>query len=249
MDVNQSRNDARQFEDLKSGMSRYGMPLMVLALLALLGYFGWQWWQQHQLKQSAQLTGQYQQLLEKADQPGIKPTAGDGIIKQAPDSVQALQTQLLMARVAFDQKDYAKASQLLTQASQSKVSDEGLKSVARLHLAYTQMAQNQLDQALSTLNGITATGFEPTVNEARGDIYTLKQQPEQAKAAYRKAWDVLAQRQQPRELLQLKLADLGVIVETPVIDQPVNLPASPLATSAPAEADPAAAPTTGEPQS
>ena len=131
--------------------------------------------------------------------------------------------------MAFDQKDYAKANQLLTKASQSKVADEGLIAIAHVHLALTQVAQNQLDAALKTLNSISLASFVPTVAEAKGDIYMLQNKPEAAKTSYKQAWDVLVQRQQARELLQLKLADLGVTVTMPTPESPINLPTSDVA--------------------
>lgn len=222
--------EQQQLLEFKSGMSRYGFPIMIALVLGLLGYLGWQWWQHQQQTKAANLSMRYYNVAKQAESNQAQAVAkGQQIIADAPDSVQALQSQLLLAKLAFDQQDYPKANQLLTKASQSKVADEGLIAIAKLHLAYTQVAQNQLDAALKTLDTIAVASFVPTVAETKGDIYMLQNKPEAAKTSYKQAWDVLVKRQQARELLQLKLADLGVEVTMPTPESPINLPTSDVA--------------------
>lgn len=222
--------DDEQKEKLSSFVKRYGSPIVTGVLLALCVFFGWQWWDKKQTVGSGNLTVQYQNLLNQSqlvtDDASYKKLTSDGnkIVQENPDSAQAVQTQLLLAKLAFDKKDYATANKILTQAQSSKVKDEGLKSIVQLHLAYTQVAQEQLDAALKTLDNIKNEAFIPSVAEAKGDIYVAKNDPEAAKKAYQQAWDVLVKREQPRELLQIKLANLGVLVEDPKIESPVLTP-------------------------
>lgn len=223
--------DDEQKEKLSSFVKRYGSPIVTGVLLALCVFFGWQWWDKKQTVGSSNLTVQYQNLLNQSqlatvDDASYKKLTADGnkIVQENPDSAQAVQTQLLLAKLAFDKKDYAAANKILTQAETSKVKDEGLKSIVKLHLAYTQVAQEQLDAALKTLDGINNEAFIPSVAEAKGDIYVAKNDFEAAKKAYQQAWEVLVKREQPRELLQIKLANLGVLVEDPKIESPVLTP-------------------------
>lgn len=217
-------DDTQQVLQLKSSLTRYGLPLMVL-VITLASYLGWQWWKHRQSVQSAHLTMQYYNATQKVQQsPNEAAGLAQKIVSEQPQSAQALQSQLLLAKLAFDRKDYKTADQVLTRAVQSKVDDQGLLVIAKLHLAYTQIAQNRLEDALKTLNTITLTAFVPSVAEAKGDIYVLQNQPESAKVAYQQAWEALKQRQQPSELLRLKLADLGVVVEMPNQDSPIVQP-------------------------
>lgn len=226
--------DDEQKEQLKSFFKRYGSPILVGVLLALCGFFGWEWWHKNQQVKSSNLTVQYQNLLNQTAAASQDKTAyskftadANAIVSADPDSAQALQAQLILAKLAFDKKDYATANKVLTQASNSKVDDEGLKAIAKLHLAQTLLAQNKLDDALKTLDSIKTTGFTPTVAEAKGDIYLAKNDTEAAKKAYQQAWDELVKREQPRELLQIKLANLGVQVEDPKFESPVQTPSQP----------------------
>lgn len=74
----------------------------------------------------------------------------DKIVKEAPDSAQAIQTQLLMAKLAYDKADYAGAEKALKKVENSKVDDDGLVQIVKLRLAYAQLAQKKFDDAIKT---------------------------------------------------------------------------------------------------
>ena len=75
------------------------------------------------------------------------------------------------------------------------------------------------------MDQVKLESFIPTVEEARGDIFVAQKKIEDAQKAYKKAWDVLVERKQARELLQIKLANVGVMVEDPEIESPIQTPA------------------------
>lgn len=222
--------DDEQKEQLKSFAKRYGSPIVTGVLLALIAVLGWQWWERNQHVTNTNLTVQYQNLATQAegqlDDAGYKKLVADAakIVAENPNAAQALQTNLLVAGIAFDRGDFETASKVLTQAVSSKVDDEGLKAIAQLRLAYTQIEQNKLDDALKSLDAIKVKQFTPSVAEARGDILALKNDLEGAKKAYQTAWDALVERKQPRDLLQMKLANLGVVVEDMEIEEPILTP-------------------------
>lgn len=226
--------DDEQKEQLKTFFKRYGSPIITGVLLALCVFFGWQWWTKKQVVTASNLTVQYQNLLNQADSASQDEakykkfsTDANTLIGEHPNTAQAVQTQLVLAKLAYDKQDYATANQILTQAQSSQIKDEGLKAIVSLRLAYTQIAQNQLDAALKTLDSVKVESFIPSVAEARGDIFVAKKDQDAAKKAYQQAWDVLVKREQPRELLQIKLANLGVLVEDPKIESPILTPTQP----------------------
>lgn len=96
-------------------------------------------------------TAKVQQLMDEAraaegDDKAFQnlSTTADKIVKEAPDSVQAIQTQFLMAKLAYDQGDYAGAEKALKKVENSKVDDAGLMQVLKLRLAYAQLAQRNM---------------------------------------------------------------------------------------------------------
>src|SRR5690606_22093863 len=97
-----------QLESLKSFTKKYGSSIITGILIALIAFFGWEYWQKKTLAESQMRTAKVQQLMDdaRASNNGeafakLSDTA-DKIVKEAPDSVQAIQTQLVMAKLAYD---------------------------------------------------------------------------------------------------------------------------------------------------
>ena len=146
-------------------------------------------------------TAKVQQLMDEARNVNSQDInalnalsqSADKIVKEAPDSVHALQAQFVMAKQAYDRGDYAAAEKALKRVEATKLKDEGLVHVLKLRLAYAQLAQNKYDAALKTLADVTDPAFKATAEEARGDVYVAKMILPQQKA-YQSAWDALAER-------------------------------------------------------
>ena len=68
---------------------------------------------------------------------------------------------------------------------------------------------------------MTVPAFKATVEEARGDVYVAKNDTENAKKAYQSAWDTLVERKQERQILQIKLESVGVLVDDPDLERPI----------------------------
>ena len=215
-----------QFESLKSFTKKYGSSMITGILIALIAFFGWEYWQKKNLAESQMHTAKVQQLMDdaqasKGDGFAKLSETADKIVKEAPDSAQAIQTQLVMAKLAYDKEDYAAAEKALQKVENSKVDDKGLVQVVKLRLAYAQLAQKKYDAALKTLEVVTEPAFKATADEARGDIYVAKNDIENAKKVYQSAWDALIERKEERQILQIKLESVGVLVDDPEIERPI----------------------------
>ena len=215
-----------QFESLKSFTKKYGSSMITGILIALIAFFGWEYWQKKNLAESQMHTAKVQQLMDDAQvakEDGFAKLSetADKIVKEAPDSAQAIQTQLVMAKLAYDKEDYAAAEKALLKVENSKVDDKGLVQVVKLRLAYAQLAQKKYDAALKTLEAVTDPAFKATADEARGDIYVAKNDIENAKKVYQSAWDALIERKEERQILQIKLESVGVLVDDPEIERPI----------------------------
>ncbi len=219
-------SDEAQLDSLKSFAKKYGSAIVSGILIALIAFFGWEYWQKKTLAESQMQTAKVQQLMDDAQTATgdaftqLSATA-DKIVKEAPDSPQAIQTQLLMAKLAYDKADYANAEKALKKVENSKVDDAGLIQLVKLRLAYAQLAQKKYDEALKTLEAVKEPAFAATADEARGDIYVAKNDIENAKKVYQSAWDALVERQEERQILQIKLESVGVLVDDPEIERPI----------------------------
>lgn len=180
-------SEEEQLDNLKSFSKKYGSAIVSGILIALIAFFGWEYWQKKTLAENQMNTAKVQQLMDDANAANganafndLSATA-DKIVKEAPDSAQAIQTQFLMAKLAFDKGDYAAAEKALKKVENSKVKDEGLIQVLKLRLAYAQLAQKKYDESLKTLTAVTDPAFKATAEEARGDVYVAKNDVENAK--------------------------------------------------------------------
>jgi predicted negative regulator of RcsB-dependent stress response len=222
-------SDDGQLDSLKDTTKKYGSSVLSGVLIALIAYFGWTYWQNKTLAEAQLETAKVQQLMDEAAAVDPNNTnallaltkTADEIVKRAPDSAQAIQTQLLMAKLAYDKADYAGAEKALQKVAASKVDDAGLKQIVHLRLAYAQLAQNKYDEALKSLDAVNEAAFKATADEARGDVYVAKNEIENAQKAYQSAWDGLVERQQERQILQIKLESVGILVDDPEIERPV----------------------------
>ena len=219
-------SDDEQLDSLKSFTKKYGSAMISGILIALIAFFGWEYWQKKNLAVSQTETAKVQQLMDSArtvqgDAFSQLSTAADSIMKESPDSVQAIQAQLVMAKLAYDKADYANAEKALKKVENAKDGDAGLLQVVKLRLAYAQLAQKKYDEALKTLTAVSDPAFKATAEEARGDIYVAKNDIENAKKAYQNAWNTLVERKEERQILQIKLESVGVLVDDPEIERPI----------------------------
>lgn len=223
--------EEEQLNSLKSFFQKYGSKLVSGILIALIALFGWQYWSKNNAAKGQMQTAKVQQLMDEAPGVGEDKKAfsalaakADSIVKEDPNSVQALQSQLVMAQLAYDKGDYAAAERELNKVESSTLKDEGLMAVVRIGLADAQSAQKKYDEALKTLDKVSLPAFKATVDEARGDIYVAKNNTESAKKYYQSAWNTLLEPKQERQLLQIKLQSVGVLVDNPDVELPIIQP-------------------------
>lgn len=223
--------EEEQLNSLKSFFQKYGSKLVSGILIALIALFGWQYWTKNNAAKGQMQTAKVQQLMDEAQSVGDDKKAfsalaakADNIVKEDPNSVQALQSQLVMAQLAYDKGDYAGAERELNKVESSTLKDEGLIAVVRIGLADAQSAQKKYADALKTLDKVTLPAFKATVDEARGDIYVAQNNIESAKKSYQSAWNTLLEAQKERQLLQIKLQSVGVLVDNPDVELPIIQP-------------------------
>ena len=223
-----SLSDEEQLEQIKSFGKKYGSAMVSGILIALIAFFGWEYWQKKNLTETQNQTAKVQKLMDdvqatagQANAFATVSEAADKIVKHDANAVQAIQTQFILAKLAYDKQDYAAAEKALKTVENSKVKDAGLVQVVKLRLADAQLAQKKYDAALKTLTAVTEPAFKATAEELRGDIYVAKKDTAAAAKAYQSAWDALLERQQERQLLQIKLKSVGVLVEDPEIERPI----------------------------
>ena len=223
-----SATDEQQLDNVKSFFQKYGSAIVTGILIALIAFFGWEYWQKKTLAENQNATAKVQQLMDDANiaNGDVKiitalSASAAKIVKDNPDSVQAIQSQMVMAKLAYEKNDYALAERELKKVENSKIKDIGLLQVVKIKLADAQLAQKKYDDALKTLSAVTDPAFQATAEELKGDIYVAKSDINNAQKAYQVAWKAVLERKQERQILQIKLESVGVLVEDPDLERPI----------------------------
>ncbi|EAZ97630.1 YfgM family protein [Marinobacter sp. ELB17] len=209
------RTDEEQVEAIKQWWKNNGSSLLIGIGAALAIVFGWQAWQNQQAEQRTEAASQFVTLMNAfgtEDETSADTIAfvAKTLRDEHADSAYAVYANLMLARVQLMQNNDAEgAVESLQWALDKAVETQPLALVVRSRLAQAQMALEDYDAALATIDGAKdSDAFGARFAELRGDILLAKGDQDGARDAY------LAAREQGEEnrngVLQLKLADLGV---------------------------------------
>ncbi|HTU64423.1 MAG TPA: tetratricopeptide repeat protein, partial [Steroidobacteraceae bacterium] len=115
---------------------------------------------------------------------------------------------LVAARSQVESNELDKAATGLKSVMDT-ANDPEIRNIARLRLARVQSAQGKYDEALSTLTVADAGAFAPRIADTRGDVLLAKGDRAGALREYLAARTGDDQGQVDRDLLDLKIRDLG----------------------------------------
>jgi tetratricopeptide (TPR) repeat protein len=115
---------------------------------------------------------------------------------------------LLAAKVQYDKSQHEVARGSLQWVADNATEAE-YRTIARLRLAGVLLDEKKHDDALRQLERADAPEFQALVQDRRGDILLAQGKNEEAKAAYRKAWDAMAPQVEYRRIIDAKLTALG----------------------------------------
>lgn len=207
-------DDEAQVENLKRWWKENWLALVAGLAIGLTAILGWEQWKQYKVGKSEQASQIFEDM-KKAATAGKNDeakAAGDKLVKDFPASPYAVDAALLLAGKAVEQNQLDEAlKQLQWVAANSK--DEGLQKLARLRQARVLWAQNKPDEALKLLDG-AAGDYAMLYEELRGDIKLAQGDRAAARQAYEKALQALPEKAGSNELLQRKLDDLAVAVQS-----------------------------------
>lgn len=222
-----STHDDEQLENIKRFWQDYGTPILVGSSIALAVFAGWRYWQQSKQDTASQAATSYQRTQEayqklslSADDKAANTDLqreGQKLIQEYSNTPYALNASLLLAKRAMDNKDLKEAEKQLRWVLTQPV-DDGVKSIATLRLARLLVEKADNKGALDLLAKDTNAAFTPSREELRGDIFKAMGDVAGAQKAYQLAIKALAERNEPRPLLEMKMADVGLVA--PEIKRP-----------------------------
>lgn len=222
-----SQHDEEQIENLKRFWQDYGTPILIGVTIAVSAFAGWNYWQSEKLKNATGAATVFQDMLSASQrsQLNVDDKAAATEVQRLAKSLKddytntpyAINAALLQARHANDRGDNKEAEKQLRWVLDQKPA-EAVRVLATTRLARVLAAEKKHDDALALLLKEKAPGFDPTIEELKGDIYQAQGKLEEARKAYQAAVDALEERDERRPVLELKMADVGLAM--PVAEKP-----------------------------
>jgi len=202
--------EQEQLDQLKTFWKQYGNLVTWLLIAVLAAYAAWNGWNYWQRDQAVKAGAMFDQL-DKAAQAGDADQAGRIFMdmkERFPRTAFTQQGGLLAAKLQFD-KGQADAALATLAWVGSNAAETEYQTVARLRAAGVLLDQKKYDDALKQLDGAGAPEFAALAADRRGDVLLAQGKPDDAKAAYNKAWLAMDSKVEYRRLIEAKLTALG----------------------------------------
>lgn len=204
------RTDEEQVEALRKWWEENGKSILAGLVIGFASIFGWRAWQDHIHTHAEAASSQYQQMIVAVQQNDTETASkhARAILDGYQSTSYARFAELLLARIAVDDKDYQKAEEFLQRVI-SKSSSDQIKHIARLRLARLFLSQERLKEAGDLVNIDDKGKFLAEYEELRGDIFIRQGMTDAARDAYRLALTNSEVSEQDRSILQIKMDVLG----------------------------------------
>jgi len=205
-------DEHEQGELVQKWLRENALAIIVGVAVGIALIFGWQQWKAHRANQTAAASAQYQALADAVASKKTDEAAkiAESVRTQYPDSTYAVLTALQMAGVAVGKNDLAGAADQLAWARQH-AKTTSLQALIDLRIGRVKLAQGDADAALKLAEAVPTGNYDALAGELRGDALAKLGRADDARKAYETALAAGGTQSVDRNLLQMKLDDLGVV--------------------------------------
>ena len=202
--------EQEQLDTLKAWGKENGNRLLGVLLIAVIAMGGWRGWQYYQNKQSSEAATLYAGFLQQLESNDAKRVndAAAAVMDKYAASGYAPGAALLAAQVNEQGKEAARAKTQL-QWVIDHASEDGLKDVARLRLAAVLLDEKNYADAMKLLEAKHPASFDGLYADLRGDVLSAQGKPDEARSAYKLAYEKTDAKSMYRNLIQIKMDALG----------------------------------------
>jgi predicted negative regulator of RcsB-dependent stress response len=203
-------NEQEQWERAKQMLGELWIYIVGGVAIGGAILWGWGWNKDRIEKRAVDASSRYEEALEAFTRND--KTRGYQLVEElnrdySATPYAALAT-LIAARTQVDANELDKAATSLKTVMDTAVDPE-IRTIARLRLARVQSAQGKYDEALASLQVPDAGEFAPRIADIRGDVLLAKGDRAGALREYLAARTGEDTGEVDRELLDLKIRDLG----------------------------------------
>lgn len=202
--------EQEQVDALKAWWKENGKWLIVVLVLAVLGFAALQYWKSYQTKRSAEAATLYSEVLKQvaSNDPKRINDAVAALVDKYSGTAYAPRAQLLAVQANIQARDFSRVKTQL-QWVIDYASETGLQDTARLKFASLLLDEQDYTGAMKLLDATHPEAFVGLYADLKGDVLNAQGKTEEARMAYKLAFDKTDSKSAYRNLIQLKLDALG----------------------------------------
>jgi predicted negative regulator of RcsB-dependent stress response len=206
--------EQEQLDSLKAWWKDNGKWVIAALAIALFAYAALTYWKHYQGKQAAEASTLYAEVLKQvaSNDPKRINDSVAALVEKYSNTAYAPRAQLLAVQANVQAKDMARAKSQLEWVI-AHASESGLQDTARLKLSSILLDEKKYDEAMTQLNATHPDAFVGLYSDLKGDVLAAQGKTEEARAAYKLAFDKIDSKSAYRNLIQLKLDGLGMDVQ------------------------------------
>lgn len=202
--------EQEQVAELKAWWQQHGNLIVAVIVAVAVAFAGWQGWRWYQASQAAEAAALYDTLARGTQNGDVKAVrdASGSLLEHYPRTLYAAMGALVSARFHFERGDLKSAKAQLQWALE-RASSEDFRDIARLRLAAVLLDEKAYDEALKVLDEKHGAAYDAQYAALRGDILVAKNQPADARSAYKLALEKAKGDGAFRESVRMRLEALG----------------------------------------
>lgn len=202
--------EQEQVDELKAWWRQHGIYVIAVVSAFVIGVVGWRAWEVWTVKQGGESSALFERAMQSVirnDSKGIKDATGQ-IMENHGRSGYATPAAWLAGKTNYLSGDL-KSAQAQYQYALEHAKDPGVEQLARLRLATVQLEQKNFDEALKLLNTPHDDAFAALYANLKGDVLVAQGKAEEARAAYKVAFEKMDAGTPLKALVEIKLDSVG----------------------------------------
>ena len=202
--------EQEQLDALKAWWKDNSKWLITTVVAVLVAYAALTFWKSYQGKQAAEASTLYAEVLKQvaSNDPKRINDSVVALVEKYSGTAYAPRAQLLAVQANIQAKDLVRAKSQLEWVI-AHASESGLQDTARLKLSSILLDEKKFDEAIKLLDATHPDAFVGLFSDLKGDVLAAQGKTEEARVAYKQAYDKMDSKSSYRNLIQLKLDGLG----------------------------------------